>query len=111
MGKKISRNVRWAKRSRLKLMTVLGNECKYCGDKRKKRKAESGRMVVNLEFHHTRRRSWNLESISRWMRMVKYWRDYREGIIVLACSACNKKAVPEPNEKDLAVIAAGGEDW
>lgn len=64
------------------LILLMGSKCGYCSERRPWR----------LEFHHTKRRTWNPAKTSRHQRIRLYMRDWSMGVCVLACGKCNKKA-------------------
>jgi hypothetical protein len=63
------------------LILLMGSKCKYCPERRPWR----------LEFHHTDNGGWEPEKTSRHRRIRLYMRDWSNGILVLACTKCNKK--------------------
>ena len=73
----------WAARKREELMEQLGGACAGCGTKTK------------LEFDHPKGRKWVASKKSRWMRMVLYRREAKQGLIRILCETCNKGNLPE----------------
>lgn len=59
----------------------MGGKCNYCPC------TDSAQM----EFHHTKPRTWKTRNLSRWTRQGMYEREWLEGTIELACSDCNKR--------------------
>lgn len=77
-------------RDRAEFIRLLGGCCVYCfvSD------------FSKLEFHHTHDRTWIPKDYARWTRLKKYKQDAKRGIIVLACSRCNKK-IGRPSKSDF----------
>jgi len=67
-------------RGRRELIAALGGKCVDCDE------ADADL----LEFHHTRRRTWQARKTSRWQRLAHYRREAALGTVVLLCGACNK---------------------
>ena len=79
---------------RLLLILLMGSKCKYCQERRPWR----------LEFHHKEKSEYGSGgNTSRHQRIRWYMREWGKGILVLACSKCNKKQgePPAPNEKPI----------
>jgi len=79
MGKRTAgdRRVKY-KKARRKLLWEMGHRCFRCGYK------------WRLEFHHLKSRTWVAAKTSRWVRLARYRREWKSGIVVLACRKCNK---------------------
>lgn len=75
---------RWAECKRIiearrrNLIQIMGGTCVRCGSSEK------------LEFHHVTARKWVARKVSRWRRMQFYEDEYRDGLLELLCSYCNK---------------------
>lgn len=82
-GKKAKRERRKAgyRRQRIKLIVFLGGKCRQCGEDNPDK----------LEFNHLKERTWIANKTARWVRIARYWREAREGVIELLCGECNKK--------------------
>jgi 5-methylcytosine-specific restriction endonuclease McrA len=70
---------------RSNLIQIMGGTCVRCGSSEK------------LEFHHVRKRTWVARNVSRWRRMIFYEDEYRDGLLELLCSYCNKVAGKPPD--------------
>lgn len=70
------------------LILFLSSKCRYCPERR----------PWKLEFHHTKKRDWTPAKTSRHQRIRLYFRDCANGRCVLACSKCNKKKGPPPDD-------------
>ncbi len=86
MDRKLRENRRYAVQ-RVLLMQIMGGRCHYCG---------SGSLWV-LEFHHTKRRKWDLRRSSQKRRIRKYMQDWLNGELVLACGSTKDR--PGYNQK------------
>ena len=64
----------------------MGSVCMYCGCRHGYRRGQR-----RLEFHHTRPRTWITRDVSTRDRMYRYIRDWKAGVLGLACPPCNKK--------------------
>lgn len=79
-------------RKRLRLESLLGGCCSYCGASR-----EDG---VNLQFHHPLGRDWTPNKLSWSQRLVRYAREIKDGLLTLACDQTGKNCHEE--QKKLA---------
>ena len=88
------------RRRRVNLILFLGGKCKGCDQ----------HDPDKLEFHHLRERTWVARKTSRWVRIARYWREAREGLIELRCGDCNKRlGNPKQDEETEWVDAIEGE--
>lgn len=69
------RNYRKGRRALIKQMGGKCFRCKY---------------KWRLEFHHLVPRTWDPAKTSRWVRLARYRREWKAGIVCLACKRCNK---------------------
>ena len=76
-------NRRWYYLGRLDLIRQLGGKCVDCGTK--------GTEKNKLELDHIHGRDWEPRKKSRWMRLVIYRREAKEGLLAVRCARCNKK--------------------
>lgn len=66
-------------RARRKLIAEMGHRCFRC------------KYRWRLQFHHLKIRTWQAYKTSRWVRLARYRREWKEGIVCLACKRCNLK--------------------
>lgn len=88
-------------RARAELIGLMGGKCSNedCGS------------VFEFEFHHKFGKDWEPSKTSRWVRLARYRREWKAGLVELLCKTCNAKAGrPEPPDDDLPVIQIGDED-
>lgn len=76
---KTARLAAWAKRERARLIKRLGGACAYCGARSR------------LEIDHIYGTTWRLAKKSRWMRVIIYRREAREGLLQVLCRHCNAR--------------------
>ena len=83
---------------RVLLMQMMGGRCHFCG--------RGG--LWTLEFHHTKRRKWDLRKFSQHRRIRKYMQDWLNDELVLACGSikngqrgCNQKNGKPPPEDEV----------
>lgn len=77
----MTRQARWAKQARQRLIEDLGGRCVKCGT------------VDCLEFDHIdpRSRRWEAHREGSYKRVLLYRVECRMGLIQLLCEKCNKK--------------------
>lgn len=69
----------WARRERARLIQELGGRCASCGARER------------LEIDHIHGTTWRLASKSRWMRVILYRREARQGLLQVLCRHCNAR--------------------
>lgn len=70
-------------------MIIMGGCCHRCRHNK----------LSDLEFHHTRSRTWVARAVNSRKRMRLYIADWLAGVLVLACGECNK-LIGRPDEGD-----------
>lgn len=89
-GKKVANTVAVYWRKREKLMEEMGGKCVGCG-----------RMNL-LEFDHIFGITWVAASVSSHQRLIRYRKEWEDGLLQLLCGPCNKikgrKAAAAVNE-------------
>ena len=85
----------YLQRKRLRLESLLGARCSYCGLSR-----DDG---VNLQFHHHAGRDWIPRKLSWSMRLERYKAEIESGaLLYLACDQtgnnCHEKCKGKPHE-------------
>lgn len=73
---------------RLSLIAAMGGACEQCGT------------TDDLQFHHTRPRTWIARNVNRWVRLANYKREHAAGLLLLLCGVCNRQA-GEPGVSDF----------
>lgn len=82
------RNYAKAKR---RLLEEMGGVCATpgCGKRR------------GLEFHHPYHRGWVAAKTSRWVRLARYRREWKLGLIDLRCRKCNASHKYEAHKQEV----------
>lgn len=86
MAKEAVRRRRLYRRLRKQLVRDMGGRCAACGYR------------WRLEFNHLYLRTWWSAKTSRLQRLRNYRREWREGLLNLLCTRCNKKPENRPRE-------------
>lgn len=86
---------------RLELIEEMGGVCNYCGT------------TEDLQFNHTKKRTWSSGAVSRVKRIELYRRDFEADVLNLACGDCNRRhGQPVDDEgPDPDFVAAGENDF
>ncbi len=74
-----TRHASWAQRKRLELIERLGGKCVKCG------------ATEDLEIDHIDGRTWDSKAYSQKGRVIRYWREFAEGLLQVLCGPCNKQ--------------------
>lgn len=81
IDKSVSRHTRYARKLRDWLIEQLGGVCVQCGS------------TDDLQFDHIdpQTRTWSCHGTGFKLSMLRYRRDYLNGLLQLLCGACNKQ--------------------
>lgn len=66
------------------LIAYLGGKCEHCG------------ATHDLQINHKEPRDWQPRKLTHYRRVLRYWREAREGKVDLLCGDCNRVYRPVP---------------
>lgn len=78
---------RRANQLRADLIAWLGGVCEHCG------------ATHDLEINHKEPRDWQPRKLTHYRRVLRYWREAREGRVNVLCASCNSVYRPVPAEE------------
>jgi|SRR6185369_292496 len=84
------RNIVLADRIRNQLLEIYGRKCDKCGVS-----ADD----AHLEINHIYGRDWDIRTLNRYRRYLKYRQEAKQGKINLLCKDCNGGWRPRRNEQ------------
>jgi hypothetical protein len=64
------------------LLDHLGRRCAECGS------------ITDLEINHIYGRDWKVRKVTHYRRVLRYWKEAREGLVNLLCKSCNSAYKP-----------------